>query len=160
MPPVYAGAPIPNTPRLACMYQLLQDQAERTPDALAILAPGRAPLTYGRLLRHIEDVVQTLYTLRVGRQDRVALVLPNGPEMAVAFLAVAAGATCAPLNIDYSADEFDLYLTNLRAEALLIPARNGFPSAGRCARTWYPCHRIIMPCPRLRRVFSLSSVLQ
>ena len=64
--------------------------------------------------------MQTLYTLRVGRQDRVALVLPNGPEMAVAFLAVAAGATCAPLNIDYSADEFDLYLTNLRAEALIL----------------------------------------
>ena len=40
MPPVYAGAPIPNTPRLACVYQLLQDQAERTPDALAILPRG------------------------------------------------------------------------------------------------------------------------
>ena len=68
-------------------------------------APGRAPLTYGRLYRHIDDVVQTLHAMGVGRHDRVALVLPNGPEMAVAFLAVA-GATCAPLNPAYSADEF------------------------------------------------------
>jgi acyl-CoA synthetase (AMP-forming)/AMP-acid ligase II/thioesterase domain-containing protein len=121
MPPVYADAQVPNTPRQACVYQLLQNQAERTPDALAILAPERAPLTYGQLLRHIEDVVQTLHTLGVGRQDRLALVLPNGPEMAVAFLALASGATCAPLNLGYSIDEFDLYLANLHAEALLIP---------------------------------------
>ena len=104
----------------ACVHQLLQDQAERSSDAIAFLAPGRAPLTYGGLLRHVEEVVQTLYALGLGRQDRVALVLPYGPEMAVAFLAVTAGATCAPLNPAYSADEFDFYLTALRPNALMI----------------------------------------
>src|SRR5205823_4460796 len=92
----------------------------RTPEALAILAPRRAPLTYGHLFRHIEEVVQTLHAMGLGRQDRVALVLPQGPEMAVACLAVAAGATCAPLNPAYSTDEFDFYLTALRPKALLI----------------------------------------
>ena len=81
---------------------LLQDCAKYIPDALAMLAPERAPLTYSRLYRHIGEVVQTLNAIGLGRHDRIALVLPNGPEMAVASLAVAAGATCAPLNPDCS----------------------------------------------------------
>jgi acyl-CoA synthetase (AMP-forming)/AMP-acid ligase II/aryl carrier-like protein len=118
-----------NAPEHLCVYHLLQVQAERHPDALAILAPGRAPLTYGRLHRHIDQVMQTLHALGLGRHDRIALVLPNGPEMAVAFLAVAASATCAPLNPTYSADELDLALAQLRTKALLIQA--GMDSPGR-----------------------------
>ncbi|OAD20909.1 AMP-dependent synthetase and ligase, partial [Candidatus Thiomargarita nelsonii] len=63
-----------------------------------------------------------LNTLGVGRNDRIAIVLPNCPEMAVAFLAVAAGATAAPLNPAYRADEFDFYLSDLKAKALIIQA--------------------------------------
>ena len=77
------------------IYHMLEDWAVRTPDAPVLVASGRIPLTYGRLHRHIDDVVQRLRVLGVGCKDRVALVLPTGPEMAVAFLAVAVGATCA-----------------------------------------------------------------
>ena len=117
-----------NAPQHLCIHHLLQDQAQHTPDALAILAPGRAPLTYGRLHRHVDDVVQTLHAMGLGRNDRVALVLPNGPEMAVAFLAVAAGATCAPLNPAYSANEFDFYLADLHAQALIVQAGMDSPA--------------------------------
>ena len=61
-----------------------------------------------------------LNALGIGRGDRVAIVLPNGPEMATAFVAVAAGATTAPLNPAYRADEFDFYLTDLGAKAILV----------------------------------------
>ena len=115
-------------PRHLCIYHLLKDQAKRTPNAPAILAPGRAPLTYGRLYGHIDDVVQTLHAMGLSRNDRVAVVLPNGPEMAVAFLAVAAGATCAPLNPAYSANEFDFYLTDLNAKALIVQAGMDSPA--------------------------------
>jgi acyl-CoA synthetase (AMP-forming)/AMP-acid ligase II len=96
----------PPATHLLAIPQLLIHQAEHAPDARAILAPGRHPLTYGRLRKQISDVGMTLYTIGVSRNDRVALVLPDGPEMAVAFLAVAASATSAPLNPTYSADEF------------------------------------------------------
>ena len=56
----------------------------------------------------------------IGRGDRVAIVLPNGPEMATAFVTVACGATTAPLNPAYRAEEFDFYLTDLRAKALIV----------------------------------------
>jgi non-ribosomal peptide synthetase component F len=78
------------------IHNLLEAQAERAPDAIAIVAPGRTPLTYDRLHIYVSHVVEILNTRGLGRNDRVALVLPDGPEMAVAFIAIAAGATCAP----------------------------------------------------------------
>jgi acyl-CoA synthetase (AMP-forming)/AMP-acid ligase II/thioesterase domain-containing protein len=69
---------------------------------------------------------QTLTAYGIGRQDRVAIVLPNGPEMAATFLAVATGATSAPLNPNYRAREFDFFLSDLEAKALII--QSGMPS--------------------------------
>src|SRR5262249_37561494 len=120
MPYAHAVALPNNGLRHLCLHDLLRDQAERTPEALAFLAPGRAPLTYGRLCRHIDDVVQILHTMGLGCNDRIALALPNGPEIAMAFLAVASTATCAPLNPAYSTNEFDFYLTDLCAKALIV----------------------------------------
>lgn len=120
MSPASPVTQIPDAPQLLCLSHVLREQAKRRPDAPAILAPGRAPLTYGRLQRRVDDVVQTLRTMGVGRQDRVALVLPQGPELAVACLAVAASAICVPLNPACSANEFDMYLNRLRIQALLI----------------------------------------
>ena len=71
------------------IHNLLTVNAQHHPQAMALTAPGRLPLSYGRLLQHIDVVTGALHTLGVGRNDRVALVLPQGPEMAVAFLAVA-----------------------------------------------------------------------
>lgn len=108
--------------------RLLAVQAERRGDAIAITSPGRVPLTYGRLYTQVAETVRALNAAGMGRQDRVALVLPNGPEMAVAFLAVAAGAAAAPLNPDYRSAEFDFYLTDLRAKALITLAGMDSPA--------------------------------
>jgi amino acid adenylation domain-containing protein len=43
--------------------------------------------------------------------------------MAVAFLSVAAGAICAPLNPAYRVNEFEFYLSDLRAKALIIQSK-------------------------------------
>ena len=111
------------------IHDVLATQAKRTPDAIAIAAPRRTSLTYGRLCSHMGHVVQTLNAMGLGRNDRIALVLPHGPEMAVAFLAIAAGATSAPLNPAYQANEFDFYLSDLHAKALLI--QSGIDSPAR-----------------------------
>jgi acyl-CoA synthetase (AMP-forming)/AMP-acid ligase II len=114
-----------------CLSDLLAFQAEHVPDAVAIAAPGRTPLTYANLQRHVEDTTRWLNALGVSRDDRVALVLPNGPEMATAFLGVSAGATAAPLNPAYQQSEFDFYLRDLGAKALVVQA--GDPSPVRAA---------------------------
>jgi acyl-CoA synthetase (AMP-forming)/AMP-acid ligase II/thioesterase domain-containing protein/acyl carrier protein len=73
------------------------------------------------LYLQVQAVVQTLNGMGLGRPDRVAVVLPNGPEMAAAFLGVAAGASCAPLNPGYTPKEFEYYLGDLQARAVVVP---------------------------------------
>ena len=107
---------------------LIEQRASQTPQALSILAPGRAPLSYENLHSQIRRTVAALNGFGIGRSDRVALVLPNGPELAVAFLAVAAGATSAPLNPTYRAEEFDFYLSDLNAKALVVLASSASPA--------------------------------
>jgi oxalate---CoA ligase len=90
--------------------------------APAILAPQRPPLTHGGLRRLIEWTGMALAHHGIGHGDRVAIVLPNGPEMATAFLAVSAFATTAPLNPAYREDELDFYLRDIKAKAILVMA--------------------------------------
>ena len=98
----------------------------------AILSAGHLPLTFGALSVQAEKVMRFLNLHRIGRADCVAVVLPNGPELAAAFTGVSAAAVCAPLNPAYSASEFHFYLSDLRACALLTEA--GFcPAATRAA---------------------------
>ena len=110
------------------IHQLLARQAALHPYAVALAAPGRPSLTYARLQARVEDVVTTLNALGVGRQDRIAIVLPNGPDMAVAFLGVASGAAAAPLNPTYRAEEFEFYLSDLGAKALIVSAGSDSPA--------------------------------
>jgi acyl-CoA synthetase (AMP-forming)/AMP-acid ligase II len=114
-----------------CVPHLLEHQARRIPNAPAILAPGRAPLTYGRLYQHVDEIKGMLRTMGLARRDRVAVVLPNGPEMAVAFLSVSASAVCTPLNPAYAVEELDRYFADLHPRALITPA--GIDSPARIA---------------------------
>ena len=67
-------------------------------DAPAILAPGRPALSYSGLRDQVGKTVARLNELGIGRNDAVAIVLPNGPEMASAFVSIAAAATTAALS--------------------------------------------------------------
>lgn len=111
--------------------ELLAYHARVAPEGKAILAPGRAAMTYGALLEQASDVARALRSFGIGPHDRVAVVLPGGPETAVAMVAVAAAAVCVPLNPSFTADEWQRYLSDLRVVALLT--RPDMESAGRGA---------------------------
>jgi acyl-CoA synthetase (AMP-forming)/AMP-acid ligase II len=98
------------------------------PGAPALRAPDRSALSYGDLRGLVSATLARLNELGIGRGDRVAIVLPNGPEMAAAFVAIASGATAAPLNPAYRADEFEFYLTDLRAKALVVERGSASPA--------------------------------
>jgi acyl-CoA synthetase (AMP-forming)/AMP-acid ligase II len=97
-------------------------------EAVAIAAHGARPLRYAGLRALIDHSVGSLNDLGIGRGDRVAIVLPNGPEMATAFLCVASAATSAPLNPAYKQDEFEFYLEDLKAKALIVEAGSESPA--------------------------------
>jgi acyl-CoA synthetase (AMP-forming)/AMP-acid ligase II len=90
--------------------------------AHAIGAPGRPWLTHGGLRTLAHRTIEDLNRIGIGRNDRIALVLPNGPEGAASFVTIACAATTAPLNPAYKADEFAFYLSDLNAKALVVMA--------------------------------------
>ncbi len=102
--------------------------ADLCPDASALLASGREPLSYASLLIQLQRTVAALSSAGVRSGDVVAVVLPNGPEMAAAALAIASYTTCAPLNPAYGEDEFRFYLEDLSATALLLPENHSGPA--------------------------------
>ncbi len=101
------------------METILDLLAAGAADATAIAAPGREPLTFAGLRAAVRQRAGQLRGMGIRRGDRVAIVLPNGAEMATTFLAVASCATAAPLNPKYREDEFRFYMEDLDAKALI-----------------------------------------
>jgi amino acid adenylation domain-containing protein len=99
---------------------LLKEHCEPGSRSLAMLAPGRQALGYTRLFEHCVATLAALNGAGISRGARVAVVLPNGPEMAACFLAVTMGASCAPLNPTYRRSEFEFYLSDLAPHALIV----------------------------------------
>jgi oxalate---CoA ligase len=100
--------------------ELVTARAQEAPGALALLALDGTAIDYAALAGQIERTRAELNAAGLGRGDRVALVLGNGPELAAAFLGIASGATCAPLNPAYREPEFTFYLSDLEAKALVV----------------------------------------
>ncbi len=86
----------------------------------AISASGRADLTYGLFASLCEETAAALRSRGLARNDKLAIVLPNGPDMAASFVAAANAVTAAPLNPAYREEEFHFYMEDLKARALLV----------------------------------------
>lgn len=97
-------------------------------NAVAIQAPDRPPLSYAAFRDLADRTTISLNKAGIGRNQRVAIVLPNGPEMATAFVTIACGATTAPLNPAYKQEEFEYYLDDLQARALLVKRGSDSPA--------------------------------
>lgn len=100
-------------------------------DAVALAAPGRESITFSSLRSSVSRTAESLRRFGIQRSDTAAIVLPNGPELASAFLGVATAAVAAPLNPAYTEEEFEFYLSDLAATSLIIE-RDG-PSPARIA---------------------------
>jgi oxalate---CoA ligase len=107
---------------------LIQLLSGAVPQAPALSAPGRPALDHAGLRAQIDQTLAWLNARGIGRNQRVAIVLPNGPEMASCFLACAAGVTSAPLNPAYRAEEFEFYLSDLQARALIVEQGSTSPA--------------------------------
>jgi acyl-CoA synthetase (AMP-forming)/AMP-acid ligase II len=119
----------------ATMWELLRNGADGNP---ALGAPETAALTFKDLRALAADTVAALNRMGIGRNDRVAIVLPNGPEMAAAFLCVAAGATTAPLNPAYRQEEFEFYIADLKSKAVIVQTGDDTPARAAAAKLGVP----------------------
>ncbi len=88
-------------PAVTCLHQLFVDQAERTPEAVAV-ADGNCQLTYRELQSKSDKLAAILKAHGVGPEKPVGLYLEPSWEMPTAILAVLkAGGACVPLDPSY-----------------------------------------------------------
>ena len=98
------------------------------PDSIAISAPDRPSLPHGLLSEQTLSAGGQIKSLQVAGDDRVAIVLPNGPAMASAFVCLSPWCATAPLNPAYKTDEYEFYLNDLDAKILLVETGSTSPA--------------------------------
>jgi acyl-CoA synthetase (AMP-forming)/AMP-acid ligase II len=93
----------------------------------ALICPDDGTVVpHSELATSVHRLAGLLAGLGVRRGQRVAIVMPNGPEVVELLLAVAAlGAAAAPMNPGYTQAEYAFYLSDLDPGLLLIQAGRG-----------------------------------
>ena len=103
------------------MNKTINELVDKQKNDLTVLgAPDRQWSTFGDLKKMTAYVNSQLRSYGISVTDRAAIVLPNGPEMASAFLTMAQSCTTAPLNPNYREEEYLFYLNDLNAKALVV----------------------------------------
>ena len=125
-------------------------------DMPAIGAPGRPWLDYAGLKKLVDTTLATLNGVGIGREDRLAMVVPNGPEMASSFIAVASGCSSAPLNPAYRADEFEFYLDDLKPKAVIVQQGMDSPVRAVAGKVGVPIIELIPLADGPAGVFALD----
>ena len=98
------------------LVEVLENGAADHP---ALVSPDGPTITYDSLRKQVARLMAQLKSFGIRREDRVAIVLPNGLEVIASFLAVTGVATAAPLNAAYKPDEFEFYLDDTNAKAVI-----------------------------------------
>ncbi len=94
------------------VWQLLEDSARRFPDRPALRFYGRQT-TYRELLALVERFARGLIAQGLRPGDRVAVVLPNAPQMVIAYYGtLRAGGVVVPTNPLYTPREFSVQMAD------------------------------------------------
>ncbi len=109
----------------------------------AISAPERLSMSYAELRALCRGRAADFSRHGIGANDRIAIVLPNGPEMATSFIASATVATAAPLNPAYKDAEFEFYLSDLKAKAIIVAAGIESPAVPVAKRLGIPIIELV-----------------
>ena len=103
--------------------------AATRPSAVALLAPGRAPLSFGELAQRIGSIGSQLAAWGIARGDIVAWANAGRAESAAALAIIPASAALAPLSAGLTADAYQTLLARLRPKAVAFEAGTDHPIA-------------------------------
>lgn len=102
-----------------CIHELFEEQAAKTPDAVAVVFEGRE-MSYSRLNRRANRLAHHLRGLGVKPDARVAICAERGFEMVIGLLAILkAGGAYVPLDPEYPAGRLRFMVEDSAPVALL-----------------------------------------
>ncbi|MGE3491550.1 MAG: amino acid adenylation domain-containing protein [Vicinamibacterales bacterium] len=105
--------------RPCCLHQLVEDQAARTPDAIALRWNGTS-LTYAQLMAQVDRAALFLQQQGVGVETLVGVCMSRTPEMIVALLGVLkAGGAYVALDPAYPAARTEYVIADSGATIVL-----------------------------------------
>ena len=108
----------------SCIHHLFESQAEKTPDAAAVVYDGET-LSYGRLNERANQLAHELRRLGVRPDVLVAVCLDRSPGMIVSLLAtLKAGGAYLPLDPSYPADRLAVILRDARPAVVIAEKRS------------------------------------
>ncbi|MEW5928740.1 MAG: amino acid adenylation domain-containing protein, partial [Gemmatimonadota bacterium] len=106
----------------APLHRLFEEQAARTPDAVAVVFEG-GELTYAALDGRAARLARRLRGLGVGPETRVGVCAERSPELVVALLAtLKAGGAYVPVDPDHPAERIAYVLADAGVAVLLAQA--------------------------------------
>ncbi len=106
-------------PYETCVHQLFEQQAARTPQAIALAFEGQE-LTYAELDEKANGLSRTLRALNVGPDSLVGLFMDRSPEMVIALLGVwKAGGAYVPLDPQYPRERIAYMMQDAGLSVLL-----------------------------------------
>jgi amino acid adenylation domain-containing protein len=106
-------------PREACIHELFEEQARKTPGAVALRSPG-GEMTYAELDARAGALAGLLIAAGVGPDRLAALCLERSAEAIVAILAILkAGGAFVPLDPSYPAERLAFMLEDTAAPVLI-----------------------------------------
>jgi amino acid adenylation domain-containing protein len=101
------------------IHQLFEEQADRSPDRIAVIAVGKE-LSYGELNRRANQLGNYLRRRGIGPEIRVGICLERGVEMLVALLGILkAGGAYVPLDPTYPAERLNFMLEDAAAPLIV-----------------------------------------
>lgn len=105
------------------VFDILQTQNRQRPDAIAIEDSSDIAISYAQLFDKVQGLIKALLACGIERGSRVAIVLPNGPDLAVSLLGATCVATSVPLNPAYRKEEYSAYFSEIGVDFLLTRRR-------------------------------------
>lgn len=135
------------TKRFSSIFSLLEFQAQTHGDSVAIESASGDPIDFKTLHQRVLSLAQGLRARGAVNDSRYAIVLPNGPDMAVALLGVTCAAVAAPLNPACTEQEFEDYLSQLEVDGVVLGKGVDSPVRSAASRCGVPLLELTLGFP-------------
>jgi amino acid adenylation domain-containing protein len=110
-------------PREVCLHELFEEQAERTPETVALVFEDQQ-LSYRELNRRANRLAHHLQAVGVGAETVVGIMMERSVEMVVGLLGILkAGGCYLPLDAEYPGERLSFMLDEASVRVLLTQER-------------------------------------